>query len=70
MSESGPPDAVLDKSDGESGTEDEEPGPAPCKHQRREIILELLERAEEVAAREGAREEILLNLLEKLMDKM
>ncbi|TWW54890.1 hypothetical protein D4764_0186420 [Takifugu flavidus] len=38
---------VPDRPDGESGTEEEEPGPAPRQRQRCDRVLELLERAEE-----------------------
>ncbi|TWW74174.1 hypothetical protein D4764_14G0001750 [Takifugu flavidus] len=47
FSESGSSHSVPDRPDGESGTEEEEPGPAPHQRQRCDRVLELLERAEE-----------------------
>ncbi|KAE8278863.1 hypothetical protein D5F01_LYC22442 [Larimichthys crocea] len=56
----------------EQDSESEEP--APPKRQRRDPVLELLERqekrAEEREKREEDREERLLNLLEKIVEKM
>ncbi|TWW73295.1 hypothetical protein D4764_15G0006890 [Takifugu flavidus] len=66
-STSGSSHSVPERPDGESGTEEEQPGPAPRKRQRRDRVLELLERAEERATREEARDERLLDLLEKLL---
>lgn len=63
--------ASLDSVPSEPGSQTPEPEePGPSKLQQHDPILELLERAEQRARRKEAREERLLNLLEKIVEKM
>ncbi|KAE8281734.1 hypothetical protein D5F01_LYC07367 [Larimichthys crocea] len=75
VSASASPDSVPPEPECQGAEQDSESEePAPPKRQRRDPVLELLERqekrAEEREKREEDREERLLNLLEKIVEKM
>ena len=71
VSVSASPDSVPPEPEGQGAEQDSESEElAPLKRQRRDPVLELLERQEKREKIEEDREERLLNLLEKIVEKM